>query len=351
MRYVLGASELQVALEPPGIVPGERVRDLRGRFDHPFFRGAAHVVELDGVSLVHGHHAATRPVVVCGEDDGPQLVVHAGLRGHPTARAEGIRGPLSHRLPGTDVVYTPSTRTTFTVERDACNEAFEVNFTMPAFRAWAERYPELLGDIADRMVRGRPFRLTRHTAVTTPELLGLVQAMMDSHRHGPLRELYLEAKLVELLVLLLGPARIAAEPGAPDIDRVMEARDRLLARFDDPPTIAQLAREVGTNTFNLKRDFKAVFGLGVRAFVLGHRLDRARAQLLDTRGSVKEIAAAVGYSDVAHFSAAFRRRFGFPPSTLRRRLPGRADRRHASTEPPATSRMTPVTQDDRSDAR
>lgn len=100
------------ALEPGVSSPDGRVRDLRARLDHPLFRGAAHVVGLDGVSLVHGRHAATRPVAVCGDDDGPQLVVHVGLRGHPTARAEGVQGLLSHRLPGADVLYTPSTRTT-----------------------------------------------------------------------------------------------------------------------------------------------------------------------------------------------------------------------------------------------
>jgi len=99
MRYVLGDSELQVALESGASSPGGRVRDLRARLDHPLFRGAAHVVGLDGVSLVHGRHIATRPVVVCGDDDGPQLVVHVGLRGHRTARADGVQGLLSHRLP------------------------------------------------------------------------------------------------------------------------------------------------------------------------------------------------------------------------------------------------------------
>lgn len=106
MRYVLGDSELQVALEPGAPSPGGRVRDLRASLDHPLFRGAAHVVGLDGVSLVHGRHAATRPVVVCGDDDGPQLVVHVGVRGHPTARTERVQGLLSHRLPG----QTGSTR-------------------------------------------------------------------------------------------------------------------------------------------------------------------------------------------------------------------------------------------------
>jgi AraC-like DNA-binding protein len=329
MRYFLGDTELQFACEPAQAVypqavdPRHRIRDFRARAEHPFFVVSAHVVEFEGVSLAYGRHTAIRPVVVRreSEEDGPRLVIRVGLRGHATARAEDVPGVLSHKAPGADLAYTPSTRTSFKVERDACDEAFEVNFTIPAVRGWARRYPELLEPIADRIELGQPFRLTRRTAFTTPALLAAIDAMMNSHPHGPLRELFLELKVAELLVNLLGPMRLPPPASAPDIDRMMEARDRVLARFDDPPTIAALARQVGTNAFRLKRDFKAVFGQSVRAFVLSYRLDTARALLLDTRRTIKEIAAEVGYSHIAHFSTAFKRHHGIAPSVLRERPP------------------------------
>src|SRR5262249_19181973 len=83
----------------------------------------------------------------------------------------------------------------------------------------------------------------------------------------------------------------------PDVDRMMGAGDRLLAQLKDPPTIDELAHLVGTNAFRLKRDFKAMFGRGIRAFVLAQRHEMARALLLDTRLSIKDIAARIGYSD------------------------------------------------------
>src|SRR5262245_40489235 len=100
---------------------------------------------------------------------------------------------------------------------------------------------------------------------------------------------------------------------------MMGARERLLARLQDPPTIDELDDLGGTNAFRLKRDFKAVFGKSIRAFVLAQRHEVARTILLDTRLSIKEIAARAGYSHVAHFSVAFKRHHGASPSALRGR--------------------------------
>ena len=37
-------------------------------------------------------------------------------------------------------------------------------------------------------------------------------------------------------------------------------------------------------------------------------------------GSIQEVAAEVGYDDVYHFSKLFKKRFGMPPSKIRKLL-------------------------------
>jgi len=296
-------------------VPSQgQIRDFRVHTVHPQFRGEAHVIELDGIRLVRGQCQVPRPVIVCCEQDAPQLVVHVGLRGHTVTQTDGV-GLLSDEPPSVDVVYTPATRTSLAIRRD--NETFIVNFPIEALRRWARRYPELLENVADRIERGAAFVLSRRTALPTPTLLAIIDALMNSHRHGPLRELYVEAKVLELLIHQLGPVPELPPATAPDVDRMMDARDRLLAQLQDPPSIDELAHVVATNAFRLKRDFKAVFGRSIRAFVLAQRHEIARTLLLDTRLSIKEIATRIGYSDVAHFSIAFKRHQGVPPSVLR----------------------------------
>ncbi|HJZ73044.1 MAG TPA: AraC family transcriptional regulator [Vicinamibacterales bacterium] len=299
-------------------VPSQgQIREFRVDTVHPLFRGEAQVVELEGIGLFRARYQVPRPVTIYCEQESPQLFVHVGLRGHTVTRTDGVPGPLSDEPPGVDVVYTPATRTGLAIRRDY--EVFLVNFPIAALRRWAKRYPELLENVADRIERGAAFALSRRTALPTPTLLAMIDALMNSHRHGPLRELYVEAKVLELLIHQLGPVPDLPRASAPDVDRMMGARDRLLAQLKDPPTIDELAHLVGTNAFRLKRDFKAVFGRGIRAFVLAQRHEMARALLLDTRLSIKDVAARIGYSDVAHFSVAFKRHQGVPPSVLRGR--------------------------------
>src|SRR5262245_30118564 len=314
MPLLLGDTPLESFVTlAPGPSQGQ-IREFRVDTAHPLFRGEAHVIELEGIGLFRARYQVPRPVIVYCEQESPLLFVHVGLRGHTVTRTDGVAGPLSEP-PAVDLVYTPATRTGLAIRRDY--EVFLVNFPIAALRRWARRYPELLENVADRIERGAAFVLSRRTALPTPTLLAIIDALMNSHRHGPLRELYVEAKVLELLIHQLGPVPELPPASAPDVDRMMGARDRLLAQLQDPPTIDDLAHVVGTNAFRLKRDFKAVFGRSIRAFLLAQRHEIARTLLLDTRLSIKEIAGRIGYSDVAHFSIAFKRHQGVPPSVLR----------------------------------
>lgn len=111
----------------------------------------------------------------------------------------------------------------------------------------------------------------------------------------------------------------AREPVIPphERQRLLVARDRLLRDLSAPPTIAELAREIGLNQLKLKRGFKAVFGTSVYALFQQHRMERARQLLRDH--SVTETALTLGYSNLSHFSTAYRKQFGILPRTERKK--------------------------------
>jgi AraC-like DNA-binding protein len=115
-----------------------------------------------------------------------------------------------------------------------------------------------------------------------------------------------------------------AESDAPrlrprELERMHAARELLLSRLADPPTLAEVASAIGTNDFALKRQFKAAFGQPVHAFLLEVRLAQARRQLQESGEPIKQIAAAVGYMHANHFSTAFRRAYGISPARYRAR--------------------------------
>src|SRR5207248_932467 len=74
---------------------------------------------------------------------------------------------------------------------------------------------------------------------------------------------------------------------------------------DDGFTVERLASEVAQSRGNLHRKLRELLGESPSDRILSMRLERA-AELLEARaGSVGEVAYAVGFKSVAHFSNAF----------------------------------------------
>jgi AraC family transcriptional regulator len=75
---------------------------------------------------------------------------------------------------------------------------------------------------------------------------------------------------------------------------------------------------VGLNQLKLKRGFRSLFGMGVYSLFQRHRMERARELL--SHHNVTETALMLGYSNISHFSAAFRKQFGVLPGEARKTL-------------------------------
>lgn len=98
--------------------------------------------------------------------------------------------------------------------------------------------------------------------------------------------------------------------------QLLAARERLLMDLSAPPTIEQLARETGLNQLKLKRGFKAMFEVSIYALFQRERMGKAR-ELLQQHG-VTDTASMLGYSNISHFSVAFRKQYGVLPRDARR---------------------------------
>ena len=78
--------------------------------------------------------------------------------------------------------------------------------------------------------------------------------------------------------------------------------------------VPEVCRLVGQSQRQLTRLFQRHFGETPQQCYLGMRLDRARQLLADSRSRVTEAALATGFTQPAHFTRAYRRRFGESPS-------------------------------------
>lgn len=85
------------------------------------------------------------------------------------------------------------------------------------------------------------------------------------------------------------------------------------------PTLAEIARRVGTHEKRLSRAFRHAKGVSVFEFVREQRLTMARKLLAQTPMSIADIATETGFSSAANFATAFRATAGVPPTQYRQR--------------------------------
>jgi AraC-like DNA-binding protein len=147
-----------------------------------------------------------------------------------------------------------------------------------------------------------------------------LQQILNCPYQGMMKRMYLESKVLELMVLLV-EEDVAARQGEKDtfslkpddVERIHYAKEVLLRNLDNPPSLIELARQVGLNDCTLKRGFRLVFGTTVFGYLHHHRLEQARKLLVAGETSISQAARSVGFASRSYFASAFRKKFGINP--------------------------------------
>jgi AraC family carnitine catabolism transcriptional activator len=102
-----------------------------------------------------------------------------------------------------------------------------------------------------------------------------------------------------------------ASPRLAQVIGIMEAT------LEEPVPLSELARRVGISVRQVERLFKDQVGMGPSVFYLQRRLERARTLLRQTLQPIREVAVECGFGSTAHFSHAYKKAFGLPPTRER----------------------------------
>lgn len=186
---------------------------------------------------------------------------------------------------------------------------------------------QIAGEDGDALAADLERGLGLWLAPSDPRLLHAAQELDSALMGGASSPLLREAKSLEFLIQVLRVRGTIRSDGATaplavvrraDHERLNHARDLLLADLAQPPSIADLARQCGMNTFKLKQAFKQYFGLPVHTLYQRERM-RAAWDLIATGGlSVSQAGLRLGYTNMSHFSSAFKRVHDVLPNQVKR---------------------------------
>lgn len=201
-------------------------------------------------------------------------------------------------------------------------ETFGINMQPDAFLSIASRGNDQLKRFADKVLRKEDALFSPEWKTTNLRIQEVIQDILDCPFADGLKDLFLLSKSIELLVLQAeqfeGKTAASFIQKSSDKQKLIEAKELLNTRLEDPPTIVELAKLVGLNEFKLKKGFKELFGTTIFGFIHSRRMRLAKQLLLGTDKSAKEIAYEIGYNSPQYFSKAFKKEFGCSPNSIRK---------------------------------
>ncbi|WP_324677668.1 AraC family transcriptional regulator [Hymenobacter sp. GOD-10R] len=138
---------------------------------------------------------------------------------------------------------------------------------------------------------------------------------LELEQHLP--EKLLEVKITEVIEILRsldsqsdGVLADFSAPGKVNLVEFMEAN----YQFNLPLT--RFSYLTGRSLTTFKRDFQKAFQLSPQRWLTQKRLELAHYQLAEKRRKPVDLYLEVGFENLAHFSYAFKKQYGYPPTAL-----------------------------------
>lgn len=178
-----------------------------------------------------------------------------------------------------------------------------------------EIFSTLLNELvnpSDHYVEGPKFLMT-------PEMDHIVDSVFNMKYEGKTKMMFFRSQMTTLLSHFFGQLASGQTEkiNATEREKLFLAKDILVNNLDNPPTLSELSLQIGLNTYNLKKNFKELFGTPVFKYLQNERLKTAHELISRQNATVQEAAWQVGYDSLGSFSNAFEKKYGYRPSQIK----------------------------------
>lgn len=153
----------------------------------------------------------------------------------------------------------------------------------------------------------------------SPSMAIVLNQLIHFNLNQSIKHIYFKGKTLELLSLYFNRSEDADIEQCPflvdetNVIKIRKAKDIIIARMAEPPSLQELSDEIGLSLKKLKEGFKQIYGDSVFSFLLDYKMEVARKLLESGDYNVNEVGLKVGYSTSSHFIAAFRKKYGTTP--------------------------------------
>ncbi|XCF06586.1 AraC family transcriptional regulator [Tamlana crocina] len=155
--------------------------------------------------------------------------------------------------------------------------------------------------------------------VISPSMAIVLNQIINYNLNTSIKPLYFKGKAYELLSLYFNRSEDADVEQCPflvdetNVIKIRKAKDIIVSRMAEPPSLQELADEIGLSLKKLKEGFKQIYGDSVFSFLFDYKMEVARKLLESGENNVNEVGHKVGYSTSSHFISAFKKKYGTTP--------------------------------------
>lgn len=297
----------------------------------PAFSGAAnetrqeaqHEFSCRGLQFWYGNLKLEEPHTIFSDKAAAFIQMNFSVRNTCSYHLEKEKKPFAEFNPQEhNLLFMPASR--IAVKWEACEEIelFIINLS-PDFFSWY--LPEELSHLSgfmDSIKKNIPAQISKKNLPLTARMLSTLYEILHCPHQGNLRNIVVEAKVAELLNLQLelcqqsNQCHLLNGLKKEEAEKMQLARDIIVSRLDCPPSLKELAHTIGTNEHYLKTQFKQLFGTTVFGYLQNYKMEKSR-EMLAGGEKINDIAMTLGYKHATHFTAAFKKHFGFLPHKIK----------------------------------
>jgi len=155
--------------------------------------------------------------------------------------------------------------------------------------------------------------------IFSPNIAVVLSQILQAKVHDSMRALYFKGKVYELFSLYFNKSEDTDLEQCPflvdeeNVGKIRHAKEIILERMSEPPTLQELTQEIGLSLKKLKEGFKQLYGDTVYGYLLDHKMTEAQRMLESKNYNVNEVGLKLGYSTASHFIVAFKKKYGTTP--------------------------------------
>lgn len=178
---------------------------------------------------------------------------------------------------------------------------------------------ELFGEMLNQLVNPSDHYVEGPSFIMIPEMQSIIDSLFNIQYEGKTKMMFFRSQITALLSHFFGQLASLKTVTIKTSERkkLNQAKNILLDNIDNPPSLSEISKQIGLNTFKLKKEFKEFFGVPVFKYLQNERLTLAHKLMRNQEMTVQEAAWHVGYDSLSSFSNAFDKKFGYRPSQIK----------------------------------